>query len=86
MEYKWSISGIQAEYSGVQVEYRWSTVQYKWSTAEYALPESRFSPLDSIGSSSSISFALCDYNKDKRLDAIIVNNDTGSIDIVKGYF
>ena len=37
-------------------------------------------------SSSSIPFALCDYNKDNQLDAIIVNNDTGSIGFLTGYF
>ena len=42
--------------------------------------------LYSTGSLSSISLAVGDLNKDKRLDLIVVNNDTDTIDVLFGYF
>ena len=38
------------------------------------------------GSHSSISVAIGDLNKDHRLDIVVVNNDTGSIDILLGQY
>ncbi|CAF3098209.1 unnamed protein product [Rotaria socialis] len=36
-------------------------------------------------SSSSISIAICDLNKDNRLNIVLINNDTNRIDILLGY-
>jgi hypothetical protein len=35
-------------------------------------------------SSSSMSFITGDFNKDYRLDIIVISNDTGAIDILLG--
>ncbi|CAF0985813.1 unnamed protein product [Adineta ricciae] len=40
----------------------------------------------STGSLSSIMFTIVDLNGDNRLDIIVVSNDTGSIDVLLGYF
>ncbi|CAF3066109.1 unnamed protein product, partial [Rotaria socialis] len=40
----------------------------------------------STGAFSSIAFALCDVNKDHRLDILVVSNDTGVIDVILGSF
>ncbi|CAF4144060.1 unnamed protein product, partial [Rotaria sordida] len=39
----------------------------------------------STGSSSSISIATGDLNRDNRLDIVVINNDTSTIGIMLGY-